>query len=193
MYAYVRNNPVKSVNLDGREESTVVDTVLQREEIRTVAGEAAVQSFDRAQLVGGAVAVGSVAVGFGAAEFGPVLVTAVLAGRAQQFINKVADILDPNPGSTTVTKIDPGLGNPFKGKTAAEIDDMFKAKGLKPTGPSPTTGTGGYVNPATGRSYHIDPGGKYKKGIAPPHVDVNRPKGSPLPKKKYVTEQEKVK
>ena len=46
-------------------------------------------------------------------------------------------------------------------------------------------GKGGYVNPKTGRSYHIDPGGKYKKGTEYPHVDVNRTNGSILPKKKY--------
>ena len=58
-----------------------------------------------------------------------------------------------------------GLGkNPFKGKTPEQIDKMFKDKGFEPRGPDPLNGKGGYVNPKTGRSYHIDPGGKYKKG-----------------------------
>lgn len=35
-----------------------------------------------------------------------------------------------------------GLGNPFKGKTAAEIDEMFKAKGFEPRGPDPLNGKG---------------------------------------------------
>ncbi len=74
-------------------------------------------------------------------------------------------------------------GNPFKGKTPQEIQGMFEGKGFEPRGPDPLGGKGGYVNPRTGRSYHIDPGGKYKKGVEPPHVDVNRVKGD-LPKKK---------
>ncbi|CAG9000318.1 MAG: hypothetical protein CENE_02313 [Candidatus Celerinatantimonas neptuna] len=66
-----------------------------------------------------------------------------------------------------------GLGNPFKDKTAKEIDEMFIAKGFEKRGPDPANGTGGYVNPKTGRSYHIDPKewGKYPE---PNHVDVNR-------------------
>ena len=41
-----------------------------------------------------------------------------------------------------------------------------------------------YVNPDTGRSYHIDPANRFGE---PPHVDVNRPKDyqGPLDKKKY--------
>jgi len=79
-----------------------------------------------------------------------------------------------------------GLGkNPFKGKTPEQIDKMFKNKGFEPRGPDPLNGKGGYVNPKTGRSYHIDLGGKYKKGTEYPHVDVNRTNGYKLPKKKY--------
>ena len=77
------------------------------------------------------------------------------------------------------------MGNPFIGKTPQQVDEMFRKKGFQPRGPNPASGKGGYVNPKTGRSYYIDPGGKYKRGIEPPHVDVNRPKGSKLPKKKY--------
>jgi len=78
-----------------------------------------------------------------------------------------------------------GLGNPFKNKTAAQIDEMFKKKGFTKSGPDPAGGTGGYVNPKTGRSYHIDPKdwGKYPE---PNHVDVNRLRDykGPLEKKK---------
>ncbi|MES9957649.1 MAG: RHS repeat-associated core domain-containing protein [Sedimenticola sp.] len=80
-----------------------------------------------------------------------------------------------------------GLGNPFKDKTAKEIDEMFSKKGFtkssKP-GHDAVDGYGGYVNPKTGRSYHIDPKGwgKYRE---PNHIDVNRPRGykGPLDKK----------
>lgn len=78
-----------------------------------------------------------------------------------------------------------GLGNPFKDKTAAQIDEMFTKKGYTKSGPDPAGGTGGYVNPKTGRSYHIDPKdwGKYRE---PNHVDVNRLRDykGPLEKKK---------
>lgn len=76
--------------------------------------------------------------------------------------------------------------NPFKGKTPDQIDKMFLDKGFQPRGPDPVGGKGGYVNPKTGRSYHIDPvTQQWKAGAEYPHVDVNRPKGSDLPKKKY--------
>ena len=63
-----------------------------------------------------------------------------------------------------------GLGNPFKNKTAQEIENMFLKKGFEKRGPDPINGYGGYVNPRTGRSYHIDPKnfGKYKE---PNHID----------------------
>ena len=50
---------------------------------------------------------------------------------------------------------------------------MFTDKGFEKLGPDPANGTGGYVNPKTGRSYHIDPKewGKYPE---PNHVDINR-------------------
>lgn len=67
---------------------------------------------------------------------------------------------------------------------------MFEKKGFEARGPDPVAGKGGYVNPATGRSYHIDPGGTYKKGTERPNVDVNRPKTSDLPKRKFPLEED---
>ncbi len=77
-----------------------------------------------------------------------------------------------------------GLINPFNGKTAIEIDEMFKAKGFESRGPDPLNGKGGYVNPNNQRSYHIDEANSFGE---PPHVDVNRLKtyNGPLEKKKY--------
>jgi hypothetical protein len=66
---------------------------------------------------------------------------------------------------------------------------MFEKKGFEARGPDPLAGKGGYVNPKTGRSYHIDPGGTYKKGTEGPHVDVNRSKGSSMPKRKLPLEE----
>ena len=81
-----------------------------------------------------------------------------------------------------------GLGNPFSGKSSFQINDMFKAKGFEPRGPDPMSGKGGYVNPNTGRSYHIDEADNFGES---PHVDVNRPKNynGPLDKKKYFLEK----
>lgn len=74
--------------------------------------------------------------------------------------------------------------NPFKGKTVQEIDEMLRAKGYSPRGPDPVNGLGGYVNPRTGRSLHIDSANSFGE---PPHVDVNRLRSynGPLPKRKY--------
>jgi hypothetical protein len=64
---------------------------------------------------------------------------------------------------------------------------MFLDKGFQPRGPDPINGKGGYVNPETGRSYHIDVANSYGE---PAHVDVNRPRSynGPLPKRKYPME-----
>lgn len=65
-----------------------------------------------------------------------------------------------------------GLGNPFKGKTFIQIDDMFKNKGFTTKGIDPLNGKGSYFNPKTGTKYYLDKGGMYKKGFENPHVDV---------------------
>lgn len=65
---------------------------------------------------------------------------------------------------------------------------MFIKKGFETRGLDPLNGKGGYVNPKTGRSYHIDYKNRFKE---PPHVDVNRdaispkPYDGPLEKKKW--------
>ena len=61
--------------------------------------------------------------------------------------------------------------NPFKGKTPAEIDQMYRQKGYSISGPDPVNGRGGYINPRTGRSIHLDIQNRHNE---PPHVDVNR-------------------
>jgi hypothetical protein len=63
--------------------------------------------------------------------------------------------------------------NPFKGKTAKEVAEMLEKKGYVPRGPDPTAGRGTYVNPNTGRGYHIDALHGPPKG---PHVGVHRPR-----------------
>ena len=76
-------------------------------------------------------------------------------------------------------------GNPFQGKNPSQIRDIFIGKGFVPRGPDPLNGKGGFVNPKTGKSSHIDPGGCFKKGFEPPHVDANFRRGQgPSGKKK---------
>lgn len=63
--------------------------------------------------------------------------------------------------------------NPFRGKTAKEIGGILEKKGYTPRGPDPVAGRGTYVNPQTGRGYHIDASHSPPKG---PHVGVHRPR-----------------
>ena len=91
--------------------------------------------------------------------FGPRLVAATFKGIGSLF--------------SSPFKSSRGLGNPFKNKSSNEIDQMFRSKGFRTKGDAPSEGFGGYVNPKSGRSYHIDPlnWGKYRE---PNHIDVNR-------------------
>ena len=50
---------------------------------------------------------------------------------------------------------------------------ILEKKGYVPRGPDPTAGRGTYVNPNTGRGYHIDALHGPPKG---PHVGVHRPR-----------------
>src|SRR5690606_8917391 len=63
--------------------------------------------------------------------------------------------------------------NPFKGKAAKEVAKMLEKKSYIPKGPDPAAGRGTYVNPKTGRSYHIDANHPKPKGA---HVGVHRPR-----------------
>jgi hypothetical protein len=62
-----------------------------------------------------------------------------------------------------------------------KIIDLFKKKGFISKGPSPDTGKGAYVNPKTGRKFHLDDGEKYNEL---PHVDIHRDRGVNLPKRR---------
>src|SRR5690606_8424129 len=69
-----------------------------------------------------------------------------------------------------------GLGrNPFKGKSKEQVEEMFKKKGFEPKGENPLNGEGTYVNPKTGRHYHLD---AHHPPPKPPHVGVGRPRGA---------------
>ncbi len=74
--------------------------------------------------------------------------------------------------------------NPFKGKSADEIHEMFVKKGFDVRGPDAKNGYGGYVNIKNNRSYHIDMNNSFNE---PPHVDVNRLRTykGPLNKRKF--------
>ena len=75
-------------------------------------------------------------------------------------------------------------GNPFKGKTPAQIDKMLRSKGFVTKGTNPLSGKGSYLHPKTGRMYYLDKGGVYRAGVEGPHVDIFRRAGSSLLKKK---------
>jgi RHS repeat-associated protein len=83
-------------------------------------------------------------------------------------------------GASALTKVAPAAAaakslaaNPFTGKTAREIAEMLEKKGYVPRGPDPVAGRGTYVNPQTGRGYHIDASHPPPKG---PHVGAHRPR-----------------
>ena len=59
--------------------------------------------------------------------------------------------------------------------TLKDILDMFNRKGLKPKGPNPANGQVTFVNPNSGRAYHIDLNHPLPKG---PHIGIGRPRGS---------------
>ena len=77
------------------------------------------------------------------------------------------------------------FGDIFKGRTPEEIEKMFKKKHFTPKGIEPAGDKGAYKNEKTGYSYHIDKDHVDKKGRPNPHVDVNRPKKSKFPKRKF--------
>ena len=77
-------------------------------------------------------------------------------------------------GAIPAGKFSRGLGgNPFFGKTANEIAEMLTNKGFVPKGTNPLNGQGTFLNPRTGRSYHLDLNHQPPKG---PHVGINRPR-----------------
>jgi Bacterial toxin 37 len=114
----------------------------------------------------------------------PTVQVVTLAVGAAAVVGDLANVRAGASGAATEAT-EGSSANPFKGKSPQQLDAGFKNKGFVPRGPAPESGKGGYVNPRSGRSYHIDPGGRYKRGIEKPHVDVNRPNGSKLPKKKF--------
>jgi hypothetical protein len=63
---------------------------------------------------------------------------------------------------------------PFKNKTAAELDKMFRDKGFDIRGNNPMIGHGSYLNPKNGRQYRLDPYGRGTYSWEPNHVDVAR-------------------
>ncbi len=117
-------------------------------------------------------------------------------GRDRQTGESLSDLEYAQRGAHIVTSVtggvltarnirpDPGLANPFRKMSASQLDKWFRSRGFRTSGPNPVSGKGGYVDPCSGRSYHIDPANSYGE---PAHVDVNRPRiyRGPIPKKKF--------
>jgi RHS repeat-associated protein len=85
-----------------------------------------------------------------------------LAARQAKFLSEVL----PNSARSL-------RANPFAGKTTGEVVEMLESRGYVPKGPDPAAGRGTYLNPKTGRGYHIDASHPDPKG---PHVGVHRPR-----------------
>jgi RHS repeat-associated protein len=94
-------------------------------------------------------------------------------------------------GRLTSNTAQKGL-SPFKSKSLKQIEKAFqkhvKSGKLELKYINPITGAKSYMNTESGYSYNLDPGGKFRKKIEGPHVDVNYPNPKPKnvpPKKKY--------
>jgi RHS repeat-associated protein len=165
-YAYASNSPYTYVDTNGRNAVTAFGGLLV-ESYNAVMGK----GFDIGRIQG-ALADGYNGEGAGFASS--------LYQDAESFI-PIGAIAGALVKSAKLAKVaatkgaGKGLGHSFKNKSAKEIDDMFTKKGFEKRGPDPAGGTGGYVNPKTGRSYHIDPK-EWGKFPEPNHVDVNRAK-----------------
>ena len=117
--------------------------------------------------------------GVSAATIGGIAVTAAAgmlhvpgSGAAGKEAGAIASDLAAE--AQTLRQASQSLGaNPFRGKSADEIADMLSQKGYVPKGRDPVAGRGTYVNPETGRGYHIDANHPDPKG---PHVGVHRPR-----------------
>jgi hypothetical protein len=71
-----------------------------------------------------------------------------------------------------------GLGNPFRGRTPEQVNEMMQAKGFEERWQNPDLDTQrSYRNLKTGRSYYIEPVPKpVEGGVEYPHVDAHRPR-----------------
>lgn len=153
-YAYAANSPYRYVDPDGNESREAAWAALGDED------------------PGRALAQGARSVAEGASAVGEAI--------EPDWVSAIPFV---GPFMKGLKGADKGLGNnPFKGKTREQIADMFRKKGFEPKGPDPVNGKGTFVNPKTGRAYHIDADHPLPK---PPHVGVGRPRGtrdSDLPK-----------
>ena len=175
-YAYANNNPLKYVDPDGRLLWKVVTKGLK------VAGRV----YDAAKK-GKSLLKKDTWKDIGTDELVNFVDNVSTIADGVWDANDVFAIIDLATDQGDLAKrVTKGLGNPFKGKSPKQIDRMFRNKGFETRGPNPLGGKGGYVNPNTGRSYHIDVNNRSGE---PPHVDVNRLRNyrGDLKKKKYFT------
>ena len=194
LYAYAANNPVTELDPDGTcfivcqlVVGAIIDSVVY------------LATTDNADLGGLANAVVGGAVESAVNPLAKLSKVSKLAKAASKVLSKVPKatrkvqrILSGSrasqrgqirvPGGRGGSKFREAGPNPFRGKSADEIDDMLRKRGFKVRGESPKTGHGSYTHPRTGRGYHIDLT-RHKR----PHVDVHRPRTykGPLEKHRY--------
>ncbi len=144
-YAYANNNPLKYVDPDGRILRKVVTKGLK------VAGRA----YDAAKK-GKSLLKKDTWKDIGTDELVNFVDNVSTITDGVWDANDVFAIIDLAMDQGELAKrVTKGLGNPFKGKSPKQIDRLFRNKGFETRGPNPLGGKGDYVNPKTGRSYHI--------------------------------------
>ncbi len=163
-YAYTLNNPYRYKDPDGR---WIEDAVIGAPSLALGAASFVNNVRDgnwgSAALDAGGVVADGIAMAVPGVPGGAGL--AIKAGRSVKGA-EVAKSAGKSP------HINPG---DVANKTPAQIDALAKEKGLIPKGPSPQTGKGAYVDPATGSQRVL-----CHTNCASPHAHVNNSQGQRL-------------
>ena len=126
-YSYVQNNPLSKVDPDGRADQFILDYYYATKDLSPEGKEA----FDKGLETALAVGLGSLVVGALAFEAAPAVLPALATPQAQQAMQTVGEVLNPNPG--TLGGAADAVGSAARGGRAVigKLDDIAAGK-LRP-------------------------------------------------------------